>query len=120
MVNPIDKVDEWLKVLRRNHPLLGWTITILAMPIALLIGVGSLLLGMSVVNMLVGVAFVVAPVTALILLAIVFVLMIIKRESSTEVISKIFQGTTGIVIVCLSIVIAILLILLFLRRVPLE
>jgi hypothetical protein len=44
--NLIDKPDEWLKPLRAKHPFIGWSLTILLAPIALLIGIVGLLLAL--------------------------------------------------------------------------
>ena len=96
----LDRVDDFLGRLRTRRPFLGWSLTALLMPFALLLGLGALA-SVFVIGPIV-------PVIAAVWLAIYAALAIVGRYNEEYRPDKVMQGPAGAVILALGIVITIL------------
>jgi multisubunit Na+/H+ antiporter MnhB subunit len=96
----LDRVDGFLGRLRASKPFLGWSLTILLVPFALLLGLCAL-----------ASVFVIGPIVPMIggvWLAIFAVLSILGRYNEEYRPDRVMQGPAGAVILALGIVITIL------------
>lgn len=96
----LDQVDGFLSRLRASRPFLGWSLTVLLMPCALLLGLGALA-SVFVIGPIV-------PVIAAVWLTIYAVLAVIGRYNEEYSPDKVMRGPAGVVILALGIVITIL------------
>jgi hypothetical protein len=102
MANFIDKPDEFLQRLRGAHPVLGWSVTVLAMPVALALGLGLLAL-----ILVLGPAI---PIVGAVWLVLFAALSAIGRYREEYKPDRMLNGADRSVILALGIVISILVI----------
>jgi fatty acid desaturase len=100
MMNPLDKIDELLRRARSKSPILGWTLTVLFMPIALAIGLGFIALAL-----VFGPAI---PLVAGVWLIMFLIFSAIGRYSEEYKPDRLLAGAAGNVILTLGIIITIL------------
>jgi hypothetical protein len=96
----LDRVDDSLGRLRATRPFLGWSLTVLLVPFALLLGLGALV-SVFVIGPVV-------PVIAAVWLAIYAVLAFIGRYKEEYRADRLLDAPAGVVILALGIVITIL------------
>ena len=100
MMNPLDKIDELLRRLRSKSPILGWTLTVVFIPVALAIGLGFIAL-----VLVFGPAI---PLPAGVWLVMFLILSAIGRYSEEYKPDRLLKGPAGNVILALGIIITIL------------
>ena len=100
LMNPLDKIDELLHRARSKSPILGWVLTALFMPVALVMGLGfiafALVFGPAI------------PLVAGVWLIVFLILSAIGRYSEEYKPDRLLAGAAGNVILTLGIIITIL------------
>jgi hypothetical protein len=104
MGNLLDKPDQILQRLRGVHPVLGWSLTVLAMPVALALGLGLLALILALGPVI--------PIVGVVWLALFAILSTIGRYREEYRPDRLLNGAAGHVILTLAIVITVLALLL--------
>jgi hypothetical protein len=94
-------IDSWLTKLRARNPILGWTLTIVGMLLAL---VGSVLLLFVSYSFVVGII----PIVGIVLGILLTIFYVVGKYNKSYEISNLMDGSHGTVIIALSIVMALM------------
>ncbi|MCL5267665.1 MAG: hypothetical protein M1469_06140 [Bacteroidetes bacterium] len=108
--NPVDGLGEWLKDVRQIHPVLGWTLTVISIPLTIALSLFLLFAAIVLGPPLYLIAF----IAAIVIVLIVVGLSLFHKDD--DEIDHVLGGTSGVVILILALVISLLVIYILILR----